>query len=61
MESALAWVDLLDRYDVSYVAWAVSNKNETAALISSGCGRLSDWSDSELSDTGRWFKEQFTK
>jgi|GEM_PF-634053 len=61
LESALAWVDLLDRYDVSYVAWAVSNKNETAALISSGCGKLSDWSDSELSDTGRWFKEQFTK
>ncbi len=60
-ESALAWVDLMDRYDVSYVAWAVSNKNETAALISSGCSKLSDWSDNELSDTGRWFKEQFTK
>lgn len=60
-KSARAWVELLDRYDVSYVAWAVSNKNETAALISSGCSKLSDWSDRELSDTGRWFKEQFTK
>lgn len=60
-KSARAWVDLLDQYDVSYVAWAASNKNETAALISSGCGKLSDWSDRELSDTGRWFKAQFTK
>lgn len=60
-KSAQAWVDLMDRYDVSFVAWAVSNKNETAALISSNCSKLSDWSDSELSDTGRWFKEQFTK
>ena len=51
----------MDRYDVSYVAWAVSNKNETAALISSNCSKISDWSDRELSDTGRWFKEQFTK
>lgn len=59
--SAQAWVDLMDRYDVSYVAWAVSNKNETAALIASNCSKLSDWSDRELSDTGRWFKEQFTK
>lgn len=60
-KSAQAWVDLLDQYDVSYVAWAVSNKNETAALISNSCSKLSDWSDRELSDTGRWFKEQFTK
>lgn len=60
-QSAQAWVDLLDRYDVSFVAWAVSNKNETAALISGNCSKLSDWSDEELSDTGRWFKEQFTK
>jgi threonyl-tRNA synthetase len=60
-KSAQAWVDLLDQYSVSYVAWAASNKNETAALISSGCGKLSDWSDQELSDTGRWFKAQFTK
>ncbi len=60
-KSARAWVELMDRYDVSYVAWAVSNKNETAALISSNCSKISDWSDRELSDTGRWFKEQFTK
>lgn len=60
-KSARAWVDLLDQYNVSYVAWAASNKNETAALISSGCGKLSDWSDQELSETGRWFKAQFTK
>lgn len=60
-KSAQAWVDLMDRYDVSYIAWAVSNKNETAALICSNCSKLSDWSDDELSDTGRWFKGQFTK
>ena len=39
----------MDRYDVSFVAWAASNKNETAALISSNCSKLSDWSDDELS------------
>lgn len=60
-ESAEAWVELLDRYDVSYVAWAVSNKNEAAALIDSSCSKLSDWSDRELSETGRWFKEKFIK
>lgn len=60
-ESAEAWVELLDEYAVSYVAWAVSNKNEAAALIDSSCKKLSDWNDSELSETGRWFKENFEK
>lgn len=60
-ESAEAWVELLDRYDVSYVAWAVSNKNEAASLIDSSCKKLSGWSDSELSETGRWFKKNFEK
>lgn len=60
-KSAKAWVELLDKYDVSFVAWSLCNKNETAALVDSGCSKLSDWSDQELSDTGRWFKEEFTK
>ncbi|MDE5892940.1 MAG: glycoside hydrolase family 5 protein [Acetatifactor sp.] len=60
-KSAAAWVELMDKYDVSFVAWALSNKNETAALINSSCSKLSDWSDQELSNTGRWFKEVFTK
>lgn len=60
-KSASAWMELLDKYEVSFVAWALSNKNETAALIDGNCRKLSDWSDQELSDTGRWFKEEFTK
>lgn len=60
-KSARTWVELLDEYDVSFVAWSLCNKNETAALVDSSCRKLSDWSDQELSDTGRWFKEEFTK
>lgn len=60
-QSAEAWVKLMDKYHISYVAWAASNKNETAALINSSCSKISDWSEQELSDTGRWFKEMFTK
>ena len=35
------------------------SKNEASALISSWCDKLSSWSDDELSDTERWFKEAF--
>lgn len=51
---AAAWVEVLDRYGVSYVAWNLSNKNETSALIKSSCSRLSGLSEGDLSSTGKW-------
>lgn len=49
-----AWVELLDRYQVSYVAWNLSNKNETSALIKSACSKTSGLSAEDLSSTGEW-------
>lgn len=55
-DSASAWLDLLNSRGVSFIAWSLCNKDETSALINSSSSSLSSWSDSELSDTGRWFK-----
>ncbi|MCM1191060.1 MAG: cellulase family glycosylhydrolase [Butyrivibrio sp.] len=51
---AAAWVETMDRYGISYVAWSLSNKNETAALISSSCSKLSGLTEDDLSSTGKW-------
>lgn len=51
---AKAWVETMDEYQVSYVAWSLSNKNETSALISSSCSKTSGLSAEDLSDTGKW-------
>lgn len=59
-DSAEKWKELLDQYKISYVAWSACNKGETSALIKSNCGKTSDWSDNELSDTGKWYKKSFT-
>lgn len=56
-DSANEWLNLLNSRGVSFIAWSLSNKNETSALINLSCNKLSDWSDDELSDTGRWFKQ----
>ena len=53
--SANAWVDLMDKNSVSYCIWSLCNKNETAALINSGCSKTSGWSESDLSDAGKWY------
>lgn len=49
-----AWVETLNRHGTSYVAWNLSNKNETSALIKSSCGRTDGLSAEDLSSTGSW-------
>lgn len=53
------WVSLMNEYGVSYIAWNLSNKNETSAMISSGCSKTSGWSYEELSDSGKWLYNMF--
>ena len=58
-DSAQQWLDLLNSKGVSIIAWSLSNKNETSALINPFCDKLSDWNEDELSDAGRWFRNAF--
>lgn len=51
---AAAWVETMDRYGISYVAWSLSNKNETSALIKSSCKKTSGLSEEDMSSTGKW-------
>ncbi len=53
-KQANAWVEEMDRYGVSYVAWNLSNKNETSALINSGCNKTSGFAWEDLSASGKW-------
>ena len=55
------WIEAMDDYNVSYFIWNLSNKAETSALISSGCSKLSGFEDSELSESGRWYKDLLSK
>ena len=59
-EQASAWVEEMDRYGISYVAWSLCNKNETSALIKSSCSKTSGFAWDDLSDTGKWLFEVLT-
>ena len=50
----------MNSYNVSYVAWNLSNKNESSAMISSGCNKTSGFSESDLSTSGKWVYEMLT-
>lgn len=43
------WVELLDSYNISYVCWNLSNKDESSAIISSACSKISGFTDDDLS------------
>lgn len=48
------WVRLMDENQISYVAWNLSNKSETSAVIKSGCSKTSGFTEEDLSESGKW-------
>ncbi len=51
---ANAWVEIMNQYNVSYVAWNISNKNETSAIFKSTVEKTSGFTEEDLSDSGKW-------
>lgn len=49
-----AWIQLLNQYGVSYVAWSLCNKSETSALLQAGCTKTSGITEGDLSESGKW-------
>lgn len=60
-KSATKWMKLLKQYKIGYVAWNVSNKNETSALIKSGCQKTGGFTKGNLSKSGKWIASWWKK
>ena len=58
-DSAEKWKELIHTYKLSFNAWSLCNKKESSALLQNTCRDTADWTDEELSDTGRWFRDAF--
>lgn len=54
------WVKLMNDYGVSYIAWNLSNKNETSAILNSTCTKISGFTAEDLSQSGRWLYGMLT-
>lgn len=55
------WIQTMDEYGVSYIAWNLSNKQESSSIIKSSCPKVSGFKKSELSDEGRWLYSMLRK
>ena len=57
-DNADTWLNLLDQYNISYCAWALSNKAEAASYLKPSCTALSNWKESDLSEGGKWYRNR---
>lgn len=59
-EQSDKWIQSMDEYGVSYVAWNLSNKVETSAIFSPNCSKSSGFTAEDLTENGKWIYEMLT-
>lgn len=55
------WMKLIRKYNLSYIGWNLSNKNEASSLLTSDNAKISGFQEGDLSESGKWLKEQLEK
>ena len=60
-DQAKKWYKLLDKLNISYIAWAMADKAETCCLLKPGANSDGKWSDSDLNESGKWLKDYLSK
>lgn len=59
--SARKWMKLLKKYKIGHVAWNISNKAETSALLKTSCQKTGNFARKNLSKTGKWISKWWKK
>lgn len=54
-----AWLELLDSLGISYMNWNLANKNESSSAFRPGASAYGNWSESDLSESGKWMRNWF--
>lgn len=60
-EQANLWISMLDSYGISHVAWNLSNKAESSAMLKSSCSKKNGFTENDLSEGGKWFVDMLKK
>ncbi len=50
------WLSFIKDSGLSFVEWSLSNKGESSAAIKTNCSATSGWTESQLTETGIWFR-----
>lgn len=58
-DSTTKWLDLLNKYQISFCCWNLANKDESSSVFKATSTTLSDWTDEDFNESGRWIREYF--
>ena len=58
-DSTTKWLDLLNKYQISFCCWNLANKDESSSVFKAASTALSDWIDEDFNESGRWIREYF--
>lgn len=53
------WYELIDRFDLSYICWSLSNTPDQCSAFTPNNGKLSGWNENDLSECGKWVYDKF--
>ena len=56
VNEANKWIEFLNKNNISYVGWNLSNKAETSAMFQSWCSKINGFDDSELTEWAKWLR-----
>ncbi len=57
--STQSWFEVIEKYNISFCCWNLANKDEASSVIKSSCSKVSDWSEDDLSESGKWIRNYF--
>ena len=60
-DSTTKWLDLLNKYQISFCCWNLANKDESSSVFKAASTALSNWTDEDFNESGRWIRNYFRK
>jgi len=58
-DSTTKWLDLLNKYQISFCCWNLANKDESSSVFKASSTALSGWTDDDFNESGRWIRDYF--
>lgn len=61
LKEADTWIDFLNKNQIGYIAWNLSNKAETSSMIKASCSKVNGFTKDDMSKGGQWFLDMLKK
>lgn len=55
------WLSYFDKQGISYCNWSICNKDETCSVLRPGTSSNGNWSESNLTENGKWIRNWLKK